>query len=283
MKYKSLNEAFVSELSELKTSGSLVKARGSNQLEKVFVNFEISNPTDINVTVESRKFNQRYAIAEWLWYLSANSKVNNISKLASIWKDIQDSYGEVESNYGSYIFSLDKNFSRSQWSWVVNELLVDRDSRRATISINQPYHKEKNAKDYPCTQYIQFFVRDNRLHVGVSMRSNDIIFGLCNDIFTFCLFQQLMLNELNDRGLKLELGSYFHHAGSLHIYERHFKMMDNILNNLKEEYSSEKLLLKQGLTYKKLLSLRSEISSKELTKKEIFSHVDKAKGDLFDV
>lgn len=283
MKYKSLNEAFVSELSELKTSGSLVKARGSNQLEKVFVNFEISDPTDINVTVESRKFNQRYAIAEWLWYLSANSKVNNISKLASIWKDIQDPYGEVESNYGSYIFSLDKNFSRSQWSWVVNELLVDRDSRRATISINQPYHKEKNVKDYPCTQYIQFFIRDNKLHMGVNMRSNDIIFGLCNDIFTFCLFQQLMLNELNDRGLKLELGSYFHHAGSLHIYERHFKMMDNILNNLKEEYSSEKLLLKQGLTYKKLLSLRSEMSSKELTKKEIFSHVDKTKGELFDV
>lgn len=283
MKYKSLNEAFVSELSELKTSGSLVKARGSNQLEKVFVNFEISDPTNINVTVESRKFNQRYAIAEWLWYLSANSKVNNISKLASIWKDIQDPYGEVESNYGSYIFSLDKNFSRSQWSWVVNELLVDRDSRRATISINQPYHKEKNVKDYPCTQYIQFFIRDNKLHMGVNMRSNDIIFGLCNDIFTFCLFQQLMLNELNDRGLKLELGSYFHHAGSLHIYERHFKMMDNILNNLKEEYSSEKLLLKQGLTYKKLLSLRSEMSSKELTKKEIFSHVDKTKGELFDV
>ena len=49
------------------------------------------------------------------------------------------------------------------------------------------------------------------------MRSNDLVFGLCNDVFTFSLFQQLMLNELNQSGLSLELGSYHHHAGSLHV------------------------------------------------------------------
>jgi thymidylate synthase len=283
MKYKSLNEALLNQLAELKTSGSYVKARGSKQLEKTFVNFEILDPTDIDVTIESRKFNKSYAIAEWLWYLSANSKVNNISKLASIWKDIQDPYGEVESNYGSYIFSSSNHISTSQWNWVANELLNDSDSRRATISINQPYHKEKNIKDYPCTQYIHFFIRDNRLDMGVCMRSNDIIFGLCNDIFTFCLFQQLMLNQLNDMGLNLQLGSYFHHAGSLHIYERHFEMMDKILNNLDSNLSTQKLILKPGLTYKKLLFLRAEMPSNELTKKEIFSHVDKIKGEVFDV
>ena len=107
----------------------------------------------------------------------------NIGKLAKIWLDIQDDNGMCESNYGCYLLG-------DQWHWVVSELLNDRDSRRATIVINQPYHKGKNKKDYPCTQYVHFFIRDNKLHLGVNMRSNDAVFGFCNDVFTFCMFQQ---------------------------------------------------------------------------------------------
>jgi len=284
MKYKSLNEAFLEQLAGVKTSGSFVNARGSKQLEKTFVNFTISDPTKIDITVKGRKFNRKYAIAEWLWYLSASCKVNNISKVASIWSQIKDSYGEVESNYGSYIFSPTLE-NQSQWNWVVDELVNDPDSRRATISINQPYHKDKNIKDYPCTKYIQFFIRKNKLHMGICMRSNDIIFGLCNDVFTFCLFQQLMLNHLRDNGLNIELGSYFHHAGSLHIYEKHFKMMDEILNNYvtgPDFKNCKNIILKPNLTYKKILSIGAALPSKDMSKKEIFDHAERFKGVLFD-
>jgi len=77
------------------------------------------------------------------------------------------------------------------------------------------------------------------------MRSNDIIFGFCNDIFNFALFQQLMLNDLNEhieeytKGIdKVELGNYYHHAGSLHLYEMHYDMRDNIL--MDQCFSKEK-------------------------------------------
>ena len=163
MTYRNLNEAFVEELAKLKTHGEHVNSRGSKQLERTFVNLVIEDPTQLDICVPARKFNKNYAIAEWLWYLSATQKVHNISKLASIWSDIQDTYGEVESNYGSYIFPPDPQCLLSQWDWVVEELEKDPDSRRATISINQPYHKEKNAKDYPCTQYMHFLVRGGHL------------------------------------------------------------------------------------------------------------------------
>ncbi|HIL27115.1 MAG TPA: hypothetical protein EYG21_07005 [Nitrospinaceae bacterium] len=288
MIYNNLNEAFVEELAKLKSNGSIVNSRGSKQLERIFVNFIIKDPTQIDILVPARKFNKNYAIVEWLWYLSANQKVNNITKLASIWGDIQDSYGEAESNYGSYIFPLDPRALLSQWDWVIEELEQDPDSRRGTIVINQPYHKEKNPKDYPCTQYMHFFIREGKLDMGIYMRSNDAVFGFCNDVFTFSLFHQLMLNHLNDKGMNIKLGCYHHNAGSFHIYERHFKMMDKILNNYYIYITggiypeSEKTILKPGLTYKKILALRADLPSKDMNKSEIFNHVDTFKGELFD-
>jgi len=289
MYYNNLNEAFVEELAKLKMAGMQVNSRGSKQLERTFVNFKIADPTQLDILVPARKFNKNYAIAEWLWYLSGDQKIHNISKLASIWSDIQDQFGEVESNYGSYIFPILSKMYISQWDWVIEELVKDNDSRRATLTINQPYHKEKNPKDYPCTQYAQFFIRDGYLDMGVYMRSNDAIFGFCNDVFTFALFHQLMFNHLRDKGLDIKLGVYNHSAGSFHIYERHFKMMDKILDNyyvnvLGGNYPTvEKTVLNSGLTYKKLLSLTAEMPSRDMSKTEIFDHVNKIKGDIFNV
>ena len=287
MIYKNLNEAFVEELAKLKAHGAIVNSRGSKQLERTFVNFVIEDPTQIDILVPARKFNKNYAIAEWLWYISGNQKINNISKLASIWSDIQDPYGEAESNYGSYIFSVDPRSVQSQWDWIVEELKNDPDSRRATIVINQPYHKEKNPKDYPCTHYVHYFVRDRKLDMGVYMRSNDAIFGFCNDVFTFSLFHQLMLNHLNDNGMNITIGNYHHNAGSFHIYERHFPMLDKILNNyyvnMVGNYPvTDSIVLNPDLTYRKIVQLQCGIPAQDMSKIELFKHAKKCRGVLFD-
>ena len=182
-KFESMNQ-LLHRYSNLLLDAPEVQARNSKQKEIIFESFELSDPTRVNITIPSRKFNKRYAVAEWLWYLSANPLALNIGKLAQIWRMISDEFCEVESNYGVYL--------KPQWNWVKNEIVKDRDTRRATFVINQPHHKFKNSSDYPCTHYIQFFVRDNKLHLGVNMRSNDLVYGLCNDVFTFSLFQQLM-------------------------------------------------------------------------------------------
>jgi len=221
MKYKNLEHALQDVLSVIALRGSVVNSRGSVQREVLFYNFSIEDPTDLGILNSARKFSADYAFSEWLWYLSRDRRSMNIGKLAKIWNNISDENGEVESNYGHY-------FS-SQWQWVIDTILADHDTRRATICINNEAHKQGNPKDYPCTHYVHFFVRDDRLHMGVNMRSNDVVYGMCNDIFTFCLFQQLMLNELNACGMDLSLGNYFHHAGSMHLYDIHFEMSDKIL------------------------------------------------------
>ena len=236
--YKSLNEAFVGEILDLKYNSHDVESRGSAQKELLFTKIELQDPSRLDITVPDRKFNLDYAMVEWLWYLSGDRRVVNIGKFAKIWRDIQDEYGCVESNYGSYLFP-------KQWGWVIEELSRDKDSRRATISINVPSHKFKNSLDYPCTHYLHFFIRENKLFMSANMRSNDAVFGFCNDVFTFCLFQQLMLNELRPLYPEIQLGSYFHFSGSFHIYSRHWSMMNSIFEkypNIEYKESNRRIL-----------------------------------------
>ena len=246
--YSNLNEAFTESLKDLDSSHLLVNSRGTLQKERLWYSLMIKDPTALSIEVPARKFKPPYAVAEWLWYLSEDSNVRNIGKLASIWKGIADHKNEVESNYGLWLHGTNNTKTNlSQWQWVIEELLKDRDTRRASITINGSDHKGKNNADYPCTQYIQFFIRENRLHLGVHMRSNDAIFGFCNDVFTFCMYQQLMLNELNAfiaahgdiEKERIELGHYYHTADSFHVYEKHFNMMNKIVNNYGSKHSSD--------------------------------------------
>ena len=273
-KFESMNK-LLQHYSCLLLDAPEVQARNSKQKEIIFESFELSDPTRVNITIPSRKFNKKYALAEWLWYLSANPLALNIGKLAQIWRMISDEFCEVESNYGVYL--------KPQWNWVKNEIIKDRDTRRATFVINQPHHKFKNSSDYPCTHYIQFFVRDNKLHLGVNMRSNDLVYGLCNDVFTFSLFQQLMLNELNSIGLDLELGSYFHHAGSLHVYEKHFPMIEKISNSdFPIDISEETCILSKVVDWN-LIDRKFSFPSYELEKEEIYGYVDNCTEEILDV
>ncbi len=267
--YKNLQEAFLGLSKELAFADE-VNSRGSKQKEVLFSKITIEDPTDIDIRLPARKFSVTYAVAEWLWYLSANPNVVNIGKLANIWNMISDDSMTVESNYGTYILP--------QWSWVKNELLIDNDSRRATMVINQPYHKTTNKKDYPCTQYIQFFIRNKKLHMSVNMRSNDLIFGFCNDVFTFCLFQQLMLNDLKHAGLDIKLGTYNHFAGSMHVYERHYQMLKDIIDQESYKSSSVRFVLREGFNSENCISLPGFDTEKEDIKK----YANHAKGLLFN-
>lgn len=276
--FKNLHECFLSELQAITHFGQYVNSNGSSQTELLFRSMCITDPTKLSISIPARKFNPNYSLMEFLWYLSGNKKTNNIGKCANIWLKIKDDQEEVESNYGTYILG-------KQWDWAINELIADNDSRRATIVIHQPYHKTLNPKDLPCTQYIQFFIRDNKLHMGVNMRSNDIIFGFCNDIYTFSLFQQLMLNDLNEVlstcGRELELGSYYHHAGSLHLYDTHYGMRDQILKESNHPIDEKVAKMKAGVTTNYIKTNKLFMPVDDMSKPELIAFTNKKMEKLF--
>jgi thymidylate synthase len=51
------------------------------------------------------------------------------------------------------------------------------------------------------------------------MRSNDLVYGFCNDQYCFSKLQELVANRLN-----AQVGTYYHFAQNFHIYNRHFYM-----------------------------------------------------------
>jgi thymidylate synthase len=89
----------------------------------------------------------------------------------------------------------------------------DQDTRQAAISIYDAKEINKYDTDTPCTYAVQFTVVDDRLNMCVTMRSNDLWFGFCNDQYCFSQLQKLVADETDH-----ELGTYYHFAHNLHLY-----------------------------------------------------------------
>ena len=175
--------------------------------------FYIENPLDREIKTPWRKWKKDYAEYEWQWYLSRNPNANEIAQKASIWKNMQDENGNVNSNYGY-------QWARNNQLYKVMEMLVkDPTTRKASISLYDGKEIDKYQKDTVCTYSINFTYDNNALNMSVLMRSNDLVYGFCNDQYCFSKLHELVANETGFR-----VGRYFHYADNLHIYKRHFDM-----------------------------------------------------------
>lgn len=205
-----------------------VAPRGEQTREMLAVNVTITDPRQRYVTHPYRKFSLKYGIGEWLWYRRASNRLDEITYYSRFWERVSDDGATLNSAYGYRIFGKHPKIETDQWEYVKRELSRDPNSRRAVITILAAFDLH-DTRDLPCTVYMQFFIRDERLYLSVNMRSNDLILGFANDVFAFTLFQEQMLCELRELYPNLRMGEYYHFAGSLHIYERNFQMVENIL------------------------------------------------------
>ena len=228
--YSNFSQAYVDLCRMIRDESEFVSApRGMKIKEKLGVQFRIKNPRDRLPYNEARNFSLSYFIAETLWYMSGSNSTEWISRYASFWKDISDDGKTANSAYGARIFKLHPRIADgglNQWNYVKGELKRDPDSRRAVIHIRTPDDSLHAVKDVPCTLALQFFIRNNRLHLHVNMRSSDIILGIAYDVPAFTTMQEILANEL-----EVELGEYVHTSNSLHCYERDFEMLDAIANS----------------------------------------------------
>tara|TARA_R100001594_G_scaffold6538_2_gene18464 strand:- start:1875 stop:2552 length:678 start_codon:yes stop_codon:yes gene_type:complete len=175
------------------------------------VGFTILKP-EIRAIVDSkRNWKLDYAEAEWQWYLSGDKNIKKLGKIygkvPEIWKRMADPEGNVNSNYG---YQWQRN---DQIGYVIDKLKRDMFTRHACISIYDGKEHDKFATDTPCTYAIQFTNVNNYLNMCVTMRSNDLWYGFCNDQYQFSKLQELICKETG-----LDMGTYYHFAHNLHIY-----------------------------------------------------------------
>jgi len=175
------------------------------------VGFYMTDPMDNKIINTEREWNLDYAKAEWDWYLSGDRNIKKLGelygKVPAIWKRMADENGEVNSNYG-WQWERDRQLDN-----IVELLSEDPSTRQACISIYDGKEKREYANDTPCTYAIQFTIVNGRLDMCVTMRSNDLWYGFCNDQYCFS-----MLQETVSKRLEIDTGIYYHFAHNMHLY-----------------------------------------------------------------
>ena len=179
------------------------------------IGFTLIEPRARRITNETRNWKEDYAEAEWQWYLSGDRKTKKLGdiygKIPEIWIRMSNEKGEVNSNYG-YQWTRGR-----QLDHVIRTLKENPNSRQAAISIYDGKEHNDYEFDTPCTYAVQFTIRQKKdlkwLDMCVTMRSNDIWYGFCNDQYCFSNLQALVAHET-----KCQIGIYYHFVHNLHVY-----------------------------------------------------------------
>jgi len=177
------------------------------------VGFYIDKPMDNHIIDQDRNWKLDYAEAEWQWYLTGMPNIKMLGeiygKVPEIWKRMANEEGYVNSNYG---YQWQRN---NQLDNVIAMLKANPRTRQATVSIYDGKEIDNGTyqHDTPCTYAIQFTIIGQKLNMCVTMRSNDLWYGFCNDQYCFSKLQIKVADELG-----LLVGDYYHFAHNLHLY-----------------------------------------------------------------
>lgn len=187
----------------------------------------LSNPRRRCLTIPRRRWSLPLAIGEFCWHVSGSREISFLEYYSSRWKDFVDPELTVSGScYGYRIFKKPRG-DESQWESVRRLLSVDPASRRAVLTLLEPLgDRGVTSKDIACATSMQFLVRENKLHSIVYMRSNDAFLGLPYDVFLFTMVQELLACEVG-----VDLGSYYHCVGSIHLYERNVQAAESMLRD----------------------------------------------------
>jgi len=197
-------------------SDNIITVRGKKTVEELNFTETFSSDTGMIEINKIFKTSIDYIEHESHWYESKNPNDVYIKEYAKIWEATSDDRGMVNSNYGYLLYSPQNGY---QYDNVLKELKKDPYSRRAVAYYTNPFIHYTGGNDHICTAYVSYTIRSNRLIAIVSMRSNDMKFGLIGaDLEWQISVQKRLANDLS-----IETGDMHWHSASAHIYERHFE------------------------------------------------------------
>ena len=205
--YENANQAFNILANRIAGCGEMP---GNNTIRLQNAGFYMAYPEQNHITEEWRRWNAKYAEREWNWYLSHSRDVSELQKHAPIWKRMHGGDCQVNSNYG-WLWNRNKQLQK-----VIEKLEDNPDTRQAWLTLYDGKEMDDYDYDTPCTLNIGFKIREyptqKILNMTVLMRSNDLIFGFCNDQYCFSQLQKYVASRIC-----ATVGDYYHFAQDLHI------------------------------------------------------------------
>lgn len=227
------NDLYRKTLLSLRNIGQRSSPRGLETMEQVGVQLRLTNPYHNILYSPARNLNYRFQIAEWLWILLGQ----NDTGIGTFNKNLLQFSDDERTFSGAYGPKIS-----DQLTYVVDVLTNDTSSRQAVINIWR--ERPRASKDIPCTLSLQFLIRDKKLTLITTMRSNDVYLGLPYDLFTFTQIQNYVARLLN-----VKMGEYVHNVGSLHVYQPHYDKLSAIIQeSYQPNLKSPRILDTAGLS-----------------------------------
>lgn len=116
----------------------------------------------------------------------------------------------------------------------IKRYLEEPANRQITLVVRLPEDILKRFNDQkhepPCLSLIDTETLKGKLHLTCYFRSWDAYAGLPANIAGIQLFNEAFVSELNKRGqLNLKTGKLIFHSKNCHIYDRQFKLVEDLL------------------------------------------------------
>jgi thymidylate synthase len=211
-------QAYIPWLQELQDFGDVVDVRGRTTREFLNCVTVVKEPWHHCILLPSRRWNPWLALSEALWILAGRDDIQAIQPYNSSISDYSDDGVHLYGAYGKRIYH--------QIDDLIGRLKKDPSDRAAVLQIwdnsaadnNQEsyYHDDltRITADRPCNNMVYFKLRQNKLHMTVINRSNDLHYGLMAvNLPTFGILQSYIAARLG-----VDIGTQTHFSNSLHIY-----------------------------------------------------------------
>jgi thymidylate synthase len=219
LKNDNFNDLYKELIKRVLTYGQEVSPRGIPCYELTPGFFQLTDISKSLLTLKERKLSYSFNAVEKLCYITGKSGEDILPKYApNIKKFINPSTCSFDGAYGPRLWK--------QYKYILELLKRDPDTRQAVFNINNYHEDHHDSLDIPCTCSLQFLVRGGKLNLVVYMRSNDLLWGTPYDVSQFTFIQECFAGILG-----LELGTYTHFVGSLHIYKKDEEKFIKILQN----------------------------------------------------
>lgn len=244
--YDNATQALPHLLDELLQSGAEQESRNGLMKELTAVQVTLTSPWERYQYAPSRKASLPAQIAETAWVLSGRNDVEWLTHYLPQAQRFSDDGETWRGGYGPRLRSWgDGPRSIDQLEHVVDVLRRDPDSRRAILSIYNPTLDARDGLDIPCNQYVQLMIRDGALHMFVSIRSNDLMWGWSGiNTFEWSVLQQAVSEILG-----VDMGPVTYSIASLHLYERHWDKAARIVMEYAQQDETQAVAVDQARVF----------------------------------
>src|SRR6056300_56201 len=200
--------------------------------------------------VTTKKLAWRSVVGELLWFLEGGTDERRLAEITydadrteladknTIWTANADKQGVelgyINSMHRKYLGPVyghqwrnfggsDRVLGADQIEWLIEEIKTNPDSRRLILSAWNPNQLHMMALP-PCHTLAQFRVTNGKLSCHLYQRSADMFLGVPFNIASYSLLTHMLAQICG-----LDVGDFVWTGGDCHIYQNHFKQVNQQL------------------------------------------------------